>query len=428
MMKDETAEGLGIPLPGRRTTFAQSHSRGAVRAVLLAGLAAVAGSPASGFEARELLGFKVGPVGIRPSMSLAEQYSDNITYTSGDLPGVPRTSDFITILSPGFTAVLGHEESGKVISLGYRFDARLYAENDQYNGTDHNVDLSATLAGNRVRSTTSASAGYASSIYRGYERVIEGIYLPSGNVDRIPYNFSTRLAYDATAKTAVYLGAGFNGLVFPDSNPLYRDRSDWRVNLGGDYAVRPKLRLLAETYYGQSFYSSTGIGAASSDWDRVGGSVGFTSELTERLNGTAKVGYEFWDRGTGTGNTLTTAINLGYRLTPSTGLSLNFNRGARESVSVGGGSYVSYQGGLGVQHQLGTKRPITLAANANANLNEYDSGSEDAYYTLGVSGTYALRDWLRVMLTYQFDSRDGDISLSRNYTVNTVTLSVAAGY
>lgn len=398
------------------------------RLVLAFGLVATM-APASAFEARDLLGFKVGGVGFRPSLTVAEQFSDNITYTSGDIPFFPKQSDFITIISPGITAVAGEEGTGRMLSLGYRFDALLYAENGSYNAVDHNANLSVTLAGNRLTSSTSATVGYASSIYRGYDRASEGILLPSGNVDRLPYGFTTRLALHATPKTDVYLGGGFNGLIFPDNNNLlYRDRSDWRATLGGDYAVRPKLRLLAETYYGQSFYSSSGVGGNSSDWDRVGGSVGFSSELTERLNGTAKVGYEFWDRGSETGDTLTTDVSLGYQLTPRTGLSFNFNRGARESVSTATGSYVSYRGGLGIQHQLGTRRPVVLAANANANFNDYEASREETYYTLGVSGSYAMRDWLRFILAYQFDSRGGSTTVGRDYTVNTVTLSVAAGY
>lgn len=407
---------------------ARTWSTRTVRAVLLGGVGLATGVAALGFEARDLLGFKVGAVGIRPSMTLAEQFNDNITYTSGDVFGFPRKSDFITIVSPGLTAIVGHEETGNVVSVGYRFDAMLYADNDRYNSTDHNVDLSVTLTGNRVLSTTHATAGYASSIYRGYDRFIEGIYLPSGNLDRVPYGFSTRFGYDVTAKTAAYLSARVDGLVFPDNNLFYRDRNDWRITLGGDYALRPKLRLLAETYYGQSSYGTSGLGAAGSDWDRVGGNVGFTSELTERLSGTAKVGYESWDRGGDSGDTVTADVSLGYQLTPRTGLSLNFSRDARESVYSAGRSYVRYRGGLGVQHQLGTKRPVTLAANANATFNDYDSGREDTYYSISVRGIYAFREWLRFVLAYQFDSRDGDLTFTRNYTVNTVTLSITAGY
>ncbi|MCP5523058.1 MAG: outer membrane beta-barrel protein [Verrucomicrobiales bacterium] len=376
-----------------------------------------------------MLGFKVGAVGIRPNLSVAERFSDNITYTSGDIPFYPKQSDFITIISPGVIATAGHEETGKLFSVGYRLDALMYADNGKYNALDHNVNLSATISGNRLTSTTTATVGYASSIYTGYDRIIEGIYLPAGNTDRLPYNFSTRLALHATPKTDAYLGASFNGLVFPNNTTLlYRDRNDWRVTLGGDYAVRPKLRVLAEAYYAQSFYSAPPLGGSSSEWDRVGGNLGFRTDLSARLSGSVRVGYEFWERDAQPGDTLTTTASLGYRLTERTRLSLNFSRGARESVSTASGSYISYQGGLGVEHRLGTKRPVILAANAKASLNDYESGTEHSYYTLGVSGAYMLRDWLRLMLAYQFESRDGSAGVARNYTVNSVTLSVAAGY
>lgn len=288
------------------------------------------------------------------------------------------------------------------------------------------------LIGNRIRWTATGSAGYAESVYRGYERIIEGIYIPAGTVERIPYNFSTTVDYDVTAKTSAYVSGGFGGTIFPGSssrtNRIWlRDRNDYRAALGTTLALRPRWRLLIEATYGHSSYE--GGGTRASDWDRFGGNVGFTSKLTERLNGTAKVGYEYWDRSLGTGDAITASVNLNYRLSDRVAVSLSYTRLARESV-ISSETYTGNTGGVGLQYQLGNRHPITLGLNGNFHFNEWDSGGEDTYATFGVSAGYGLREWWSVVLAYQFDIRDSSRQVGRNwtYTVNSITLSTVIGY
>ncbi|RME90566.1 MAG: hypothetical protein D6766_13045, partial [Verrucomicrobia bacterium] len=210
-------------------------------------------------------------------------------------------------------------------------------------------------------------------------------------------------------------------------NTRFRDRNDYRAALGTTMALRPRWRLLVEATYGHSSYEA---GAArATDWDRFGGNVGFTSKLTERLNGTAKVGYEYWDRSISTGDTLTASVALNYALSDRISVSLNYSRAARESV-ISNEAYTANTGGLRLQYRLGNRRPITLGLNGNFNYNEWDRGGEDTYATIGASAAYGFREWCSVVLTYQFDTRDSSRVFGRNwtYTVNTVTLSAVIGY
>ncbi len=415
---------------GRRVPafWCRKNSRRWVVGFGMLGLALLANFPGEAFEARDLLAFKAGPVVIHTKLGVSEQYSDNITYTSGDLAIFPKEDDFITIINPGFEATLGDAQAGKVFTLGYSFSSLLYAQHSRFNATDHEINLSATFTGNRLKSTTSGHVGFLSTILNGQERFSQGILLPSGKVDRIPYGFSSQLAYSMSAKVDAYLRGSFDGTRYPDSRRFYNE-DNWRVALGGTYAVGPKWRFLTEGYYGQTIYdSSSTFRRNRPNWDRLGGNIGFTTDVTERLSGTAKVGYEYWDRDVEDGSTFTANIRLNYYVGRRTSFSLDFSRSARQSVSVAGQSYIYYRGGLGVQYQWGTsKHPILLNAHVNGGFNDRDGGGE-TYAQAGVGASYMVKTWLRFLLAYQFESRNGNAYLMRNYTVNTITLTAVLGY
>ena len=73
-----------------------------------------------------------------PSISLREEYDDNIDLTADD-----EEEDFITTITPGIS--LGYDTERLKLSLDYRFIAYFYMHNSSENDTSHNAQLDSTL-------------------------------------------------------------------------------------------------------------------------------------------------------------------------------------------------------------------------------------------------------------------------------------------
>src|SRR5437773_9454865 len=103
--------------------------RSQCRLTIAAGLLA-AGSRALALDASDVLVYSLGPVRVRPHLTVSGRYDDNIFYQGNkSSPGVSAEHDFVTTVSPSVNFQLGRLQRNDIL-LSYEMDETLYARNN----------------------------------------------------------------------------------------------------------------------------------------------------------------------------------------------------------------------------------------------------------------------------------------------------------
>src|SRR6266540_338921 len=194
-------------------------------------------------DATSLLVYSVGPLHVKPQLSLSERYDDNIFYRAGNAV----EDDFVTVVSPGVNFQLGRRDANYIL-FDYQFDQFL---SGILGGTDN--------LGRRV--------------------------------DRRTYYDNYTIGYALTEKTGIYVAGLFDAVDYEKGTPLY-DSNTLRGTGGFAFQVTPKSRLFGEVYYGQAAIDPNGAAVKGPHQEFLGGFLGARGEFTSRLTGRVKAGYE----------------------------------------------------------------------------------------------------------------------------------------
>src|SRR5438876_150743 len=261
--------------------------RGWCRITIAAGLFA-AGARALALDASDFLVYTLGPVRVRPHVTVSEGYDDNIFFQgSKSAPGVKPEDDFITTVSPGVNFELGRLR-GNHIRLNYEMDQVLYARDDAQDHRDHLVSLNGHIEGNRLSLEGNDSVQFLSGI-------LGGGFGPGGTgqrVDRIAFQDHYRLEYRLSEKTSTYVVGTHDATDYKEGTPLF-DANDLRGTVGFAFRITPKVRVFGEGYYGQSAVDpNRAIDPKGPHLDVLGGFVGVSGDFHPKLTGSVKVGYE----------------------------------------------------------------------------------------------------------------------------------------
>lgn len=395
---------------------------------------ALSGLNGQAFEARDLLAFSAGPVVFKPRFTFVTGYSDNV-YSLPDNPlfeqlGLIKSRDDITfVLSPELRASLGREGGDRRLEFSYRYDQYLFVENTDSDSSNHSINLGAMVAGSRLVYDTRNSVQWLNSVLTGYDSIGEGVVTPSGNVERNQYNFNHSLSYVLTAKSRLRAEGSLNLREYPGAGfqqTRYYDSTDWRVRAGYDYALSQKLRLAGLAHYGQQLRGAPAGQPDLSDADVYGGSVTASGDLTPKLSGNVRAGYEYraFARGGGSDGYPIVGVSLTQQFTEKTSASLDYNRSGSVSAATGAATVVDAVG-LSFQQVLGTARPWFLNAGVRYLRNEYvdrDLTLESFQFTAGVA--HRLRQWATVFLNYSFETASRP---AFDYEVNQVNLGLTLG-
>src|SRR5213079_752349 len=218
-----------------------------------AGLSAAA-SQAWAVDASDLLVYSLGPVRVRPHVSVSEQYNDNIFFRSGQpilipiAPNIflivpqPVEDDYITTLSAGAVVQLGRRDANHV-TVDYTMDKSWYLDHQDAGHVDHSVAASTFLQGNRLSLTGSDGVQYMSGILGGGQNLGQ-------KVKRVSYSDNYRLDYRVGEKTGVYAGGTYSATDYANGTPLYDDNV-LRGTAGFSFNATEKTSLFGELYYGQ---------------------------------------------------------------------------------------------------------------------------------------------------------------------------------
>ena len=407
--------------------------RGRCLLTIAAGLSA-AGLRAWAMDASDILVYSIGPVHIKPRLTVSEQYDDNIFYRPSKVSpffpsALPVEDDFITFISPGVTLQLGRKEANHIL-FDYTMDQLLYASHRDEDHRDHNLSLDARLQGNRVALEGQTGVQFLSGILGG--SLAQGTNRIA-RVDRIAYSDSYRLEYSVGEKTSTYLVGSFVATDYKEGTPLY-DENDLRGTVGFGYKVTPKVSLFGEGYYGQTAVSPNLSAFPNAPYSTVyGGFFGASGDFTARLKGGVKVGYETRDFGGTLSGSRSPVVDvtLTETLSDRTRASLSYSRRSEVSIQAGNQAYTSDAITAQLNQVLTSdgklvaniKGSVENAAYANQG---FYAGRHDIDYRAGAALIYNVQLWLRVRLAYEFESFNSNQYF--DYNDNRITLGVAIGY
>lgn len=385
-------------------------------------------------EPEDFLFFKVGHLTLRPQVAVAEVYNDNIFYQDQR-----EVQDFITIVSPGLKLQLGRPEAN-YISLGYNMDQLFYLENPDLKTAQHTIDVRTHLDFDRFRVEGSDRVQFLSSPLGGViERVVGpdgSVTIVSGNIDRTSWDDTYTFSYDIGEKTGIYLRGTHNFIDYQEGIGLY-DLETWKGTGGFAFRAFPKTAFFGEVHYGQTTTEPNHpLLARNPELSFVGGYVGVRGNFTEKLTGSAKIGYEAreFSDGSEAPSEPVVDISLSHLFSPKRMLSLTYSRLNTVSVQYSRQTYTADSIGVQLVQMLGTSRKWQASVSGNYILYQYEQtqgGSNRTQYDYlraSINVAYYIQRWLTASAGYDFERVAGDSRGVIDYNVNRVTLRLAIGY
>jgi hypothetical protein len=400
-----------------------------------------AGGSALALDPSDVLVYSAGPVVIRPQLQVAEQFTDNLYYSS-----LVQRSDFVTVLQPGVESELGQPESPVHVKFTYQLQSLNYAENSQNNSLDHILSLESALERGRLTPETpprlalqgSDTAQFASSIYGGYSSFVQAAAATNavtGTLERQLYQLDHRLSYNFSEKTGVY-GAGHYDAIDFQGNIWYQDVGTVRGTAGFEYKGLSKTWFFGEAYYGQSA-ARPNVGAMPKGphTESIGGFVGARGDFTAKLSGLVKAGYEDSAYGDGTAavSSPVAEASVNWRSGERTSSRLTYSRHSATSVQWTKTLVTADLLSVQFRQGLGTPQRAAVTVSGSVGFNDYGASASwknrvDSFFLAGLEFSYQLRLWLRAGAAYEFQTLSSSDKRVVDYQINRVTLSVNVGY
>lgn len=377
---------------------------------------------ARALDASDVLIYEIGPVHVKPRVSLSEQYDDNILRS----PSPGAIEDFITIISPGVGLQLGRIEANHIF-FDYVMDQSLYARHGDQDYRDHNLSLNAKIKRARVTLAGQTGVQFLSGVIGG------GFNLPGQRVDRIGYSDNYRLDYAISEKTGTYVAGSFAATDYKEGTPLY-DENDLRGTGGFAYHVTPKTSLFGELYYGQTATSPNASSLPTAPYSFVyGGFVGANGDFTAHLTGGVKVGYEAREFGGNTPGSKSPAVDvtLKDKFSEWTDVSLTYSRRTEVSVQVGSQAYTSDSVSALLNQVLTSDGKLVASVGGSLVNSEYDNHGlyarrSDRDWRASAALVYKFQVWLSAQLGYEFEKFTSNQYFE--YDDNRFTIRVSVGY
>jgi len=404
--------------------------RGHCFLAVAAGLSA-AGTQARALDASDVLVYSLGPLHVRPHLTVMEQYNDNIFYRpSKPTPGfpfLPIEDDFITIISPGVSLNLGRRDAhANHIFLDYTLEDSLYATHNDQNHLDHTVSLNTYLAGSHVSLDGNDRVQFLSGILGGSSNLGQ-------KVDRFVFSDNYRLEYNFSDKTSVYADGAFDATDYKRGTPLY-DQNTLRGTGGFAFKPSSKTSLFGELYYGQSATSPNQPSLPSSPHaDFFGGFIGARGNFTTRLSGSVKAGYESrqYSDGTPASSSPVVEVSLDEKFSDKTTASLTYSRRNSLSVQVAREAYTADAVTAQFNQVLTPNGKLVGVVTGSFENDDYEkigisAARHDMFYHAGFALNYNFQRWLSAGLNYEFEKYVSNQVI--DYDVNRVTLRISVGY
>jgi hypothetical protein len=340
------------------------------------------------------------PLTLLPSITVSEEYNDNVLLTNRD-----RRADFITGITPALNVI--YESATYRLSAGYNFTAEMYARdpdrNAAFNRQNLNLDtmwrpdeqLTLTLTDVFALSTDTnliAPEGVSTGRDRSWSNTLAG-----GAAYRID-------PFTTVRGSASYALLRFNADELQDSDVF-------RIDAGLD---RTLTRFLTGTVGYQFGYFD--IDEEPKTWTHTP-RIGFSYRLTETITVAASGGPTFEIREGDNGNRVTPAVTANYAQRVFFGaIGANFDRQVSTAGGLGG---TADRTTFGFTVDVTTlTRGLTLSFAPRYTMLESDDNRIDLRsITIPLTATYRFTAWLAAVASYQFYQQRVD-TLTRNRAGN----------
>ena len=239
--------------------------------------------PPVGAYPLELLGLLAppaqrGPVTLTPSISVSEEYNDNLFFNNQD-----RQRDFITGFSPTITLFINRPSYQ--VNGGYSFTAELYERESPLNNALNRQNFFGTgLYRATPRLTLTASETYAVS---RNTNLVASQGFATGRQESLSNTFGPGLTYQMTPGTSLSLGATYGLLRFKgavtDGAGTASDSDTYGLLSSLAHELTP--RLTGTIGYGFTYLTEQGQENSTTHTPTVGGSYRLTPTLTGSVSG-----------------------------------------------------------------------------------------------------------------------------------------------
>ncbi len=385
-------------------------------------------------ELSDFLLFSWDPLTLKPQVGLTEVYNDNLFYQA-----THKTSDLTTMISPGLALLVG-KRSDDYLNLNYTFNQYFYAERTDLNTTEHLIELSSNLEGERLTLRGMDRIQFLSSPVGTEAKVLDPqavdrpFIVTEANIDRTTFYDSYTLSYKTTAKTSIYV-QGLRSAIDYERGVRLFDLTTYSATAGFGFQVFPKTVLFGEGYYGTTSSEANLPAPKLPGITFMGGAIGVRGSFTPKTTGTLRLGYETREFEDGTTLPGAPVVNLGltYQYSEKTAVALNYVRRQDVSIYFEQQSYTTDVVSLQATQTLGSKRKWKATVGGYYGLYDFARTSRvpnrnydvySAYFSLA----YQIQLWLTASLNYDRTSVLGASADVTAYDVNRITLRLSIGY
>lgn len=362
------------------------------------------------------LGARVGGFLVFPSLTLEEEYNDNIFAADDD-----EEADFITHLQPNLLAA--SQWNNHALNFRGGADVGLYADNTDENYEDYNFgfdgryDISrndnlfggASFANqHEERGSPDDVNGEEPTEYDTYNTFAGG----EAGFNRVTVRVTgdyTRNDYDDVETSA---GATIN------NDDRDRDRYEARTRIS--YEIQENFDAFVEGAYNTVDYDDAQDDAGfNRDSDGYEAVVGTEFDLTGLTFGEVFAGWreqDYDDPAFDKISAPTVGLSLTSNITPLTTVQAFVQRQVQETTSGGASGILTSTAGVSVDHEL--LRNLILNANANYSLSDYEGiDREDDNYRFGLGARYLVNRYFEAGAGYDHVAREST-SAGSDYTQN----------
>ncbi|MDP8236377.1 MAG: outer membrane beta-barrel protein [Candidatus Erginobacter occultus] len=387
-----------------------------LRGILSAGILFLPALPAPGLEIGSPgHGISQGSLVIHPRLEIRGEYDDNIFLTDRD-----RKEDLIGVLVPGIALEFPWDEN--LLLLDYQASLFYYREYSDQNHDDHRLH------------------GRISLLAAPFSLKAEDTFLKTSSRENTDFADRVERTENTGKAALIYLAnkfqvqGGYENYLYRYDERVYRpyDHTEHRGILTGFLQVAPKTKSLLEYTYSRILYRD------NKDRDGYYNEVraGFIGEITSKLTGTAKIGYQerryredsIWDDYRGI---------VGYALLEQVfsrehDLRLAWERSVQESTFAGNSYYLLNRGWIYYSRQLDHKiRGFIRLQYSNYRYPESNLGREgkrrDNIWEPEVGIRYQVQSWLAAEFKYRYRNRDSNWP-EKDYRNNRFYLELSAIY
>ena len=227
-------------------------------------------------------------VAIIPTMTLREQYDDNVLNAEAD-----QVDSLVTVLRPAVKVGVGDDISR--LGVQYLLEAARYHQSREDDYVDHQL----TLGGkHEFTARHRLAAGY--TFAHGHEERGTGLSEGQGDAFSSPIEYDQQradLTYGFGVRQAVFnidAKLNYSDLAYTNFSETtrYRDRDAWRYGLVGYWNLSGRTSLLLDVSQENVRYDTLSAAGNTQDSDVLRAKTGVRWEITGKTSGTARVGWQ----------------------------------------------------------------------------------------------------------------------------------------